>query len=78
MINGMQVVTAPEEIDVTIAEHLPAVLWMVRSLGGRQPPSALVSSWVAFCFSQGTRKMTGLAPGGSRHAGSVVSGCSVG
>jgi hypothetical protein len=50
---------------------------MVRSLAGRQPPSALVSGWVAFCFSQGARKMTGLAPGEAAMQALWVFGCSV-
>jgi anti-sigma B factor antagonist len=51
MINGMPVVTAPEEIDVTTAEHLRAVLFHAAARG--HATVVVDMSRTRFCDSAG-------------------------
>lgn len=51
MINGMPVVTAPEEIDVTTAEHLRAVLF--HAAARRHATVVVDMSRTRFCDSAG-------------------------
>jgi len=51
MINGMPLVTAPEEIDVTTAEHLRAVLFHAAARG--HATVVVDMSRTRFCDSAG-------------------------